>query len=216
MTELLLDDSARSDRLLVSGLAWCQSYAIRDYIVGHGAGGAFCGLWVDETGCHWQPDIFYDLYTVGAGTTMSDIDPVIATVCESAFAVRTTVARLGLADTRCFMNHQWQEPSGAAIHRGLKAVRKVEQVMRSGKYGYVVLFNRYQPIVIVVEMNGQTSSRDLTLYPHLPNANRGKMSASERLLAEMVAEVSKGDTHFSFFPFEPAVSAAAAIGSGLC
>lgn len=128
---------------LASLLGIFQSYNLFSPQMERGIGGAFCGLYVDETGGNWQPDILYVEY---GGDSPKNVG-----ICfrHNSLIINSPV----IGQSRSFSN--WLPPNetqSTAFTLAQKAVLKGKRLNRTAEYEYIAMIAVTNLTVTVIEM----------------------------------------------------------------
>ncbi len=148
-------------RLLLTGtLALCQNYGVRNDLIQHGVGGAFCGGFVDSSGFQWQPDIGYLLFKGDVQSPSEVMGCVFAAVRNNVFVVRSV-----LGESRCFTTRRESEKQEDLESRVRAADMEALELLTAQKFQYLTFINVRLPIVAVIEMGRKHKHRSVILDP---------------------------------------------------
>ena len=145
-------------RTLVQALGLLQSYGIHDYLIEHGVGGGFCGLYLDQDGIHWQPDILY----VVVHPQLADFGFVGSFARNNIwclFSSMTTAGGLVFA-------HMKEDESGELYRQRVSPiVRALEEKNDRGEFDFITVLSTGQHVVSVIEMLGRLEHALLMVEP---------------------------------------------------
>ncbi|WP_146577826.1 hypothetical protein [Neorhodopirellula pilleata] len=192
-----------SARHLVQTLALVQSYGIHSYLLEDGVGGSFCGLYVDQSGVHWQPDTLYAV-----------IDPNLESVgIVGAFARRNVFclfSSLCEAGSIVFAYPEHNESGELFRQRFSDVVREVEQKHEEARFDFVTVFNTVKHVVVTIEMLGHQEHELLMVeaHPTAPRTTGVFWSPPLQSLLDTIIEPADydGEPHdlcLQFFPYRP-------------
>ncbi|UPA22830.1 hypothetical protein K8942_01290 [Candidatus Peribacteria bacterium] len=134
----ILPDTVHQPKLqLASMLGIFQIYGVFDDLMNHGVGGAVGGLYIDETGGRWQPDLLF-LFE----------DKLVSTCFrEDCFAVSSPT----IAESRCFLGYIPPKSEEEIRQQTSSAVEQAKALRKEGKFDYVVVIGE-KPGVTLVDM----------------------------------------------------------------
>jgi hypothetical protein len=150
---------ATPQRILAQALGLLQSYGIHDYLIEDGVGGGFCGMYVDPSGVHWQPDIFY----VVAHPQLTDVGGVGSFARDNVWCLFSSLTTAG----KIVFAHQAEGESGELYRQRVSPIaRCLEEKHDRCEFDYVIVLNTSQHIVCVIELLGQREHDLLVVEPH--------------------------------------------------
>jgi len=119
-----------------------QSYNLFSPQMERGIGGAFCGLYVDQTGGHWQPDILFMEY---GGQREKHVSTCFRHDC-------LVINSPTIGQSRSFTNFLPPQTQDYAYAQARKAVVKGDRLHRRAEYEYIVMLAVETLTVTVIEM----------------------------------------------------------------
>ena len=156
-----IENYEASEELLAQVMSCIQSYGIHDYLVKDGVGGVFSGLWVSESGVHYQPDI---LYVIGSAIPSSEnINVTSVQVRERVVCVNTSLPNA----SRCFSNHLYGETKQDNYQRSLRAGSAASTSFDAGRFDYITYLNTATRIITIVEMQRKLTHKFLMVRPNV-------------------------------------------------
>ena len=109
-----------------------QSYGIHDYLIENGVGGGFCGLYMDQSGIHWQPDILY----LVVHPQLKDVGMVGSFGRTNIWCLFSSMTRAG----RLVFAHEKRDESGELYRqRVMPVVLALEEKNDRGEFDYIVV-----------------------------------------------------------------------------
>ena len=137
---------------LVSVLGRLQSYGIHEDMISHGIGGTFTGIFVDQEGTHWQPDILYLRHNY----LSEDLRPVVAGVREDTLITRYVDE--GGRVCSCGISQQRPDESTELTRQRMADARyELRDAAEAAIFDYVVFLSESTPgSVAVVELSGKS------------------------------------------------------------
>ena len=189
----------RPEAQLAAVLGNIQSFSVRDYTLERrGIGGAFTGLYVNQKGISWQPDLCFilvsDAVLSGQGNPNEIAPAIISIVRDNILLVRSQFAGGSIA----FTNSPDKSIDVATIKKRAQAMNvEIERIENQLEFDYVVLIHTIRPIVAIVAMHKETHTTDLGL-------SATSFSASESLTRFLRGEQCQNavDPHTRFFGFK--------------
>jgi hypothetical protein len=146
-------------RILIQALGLLQSYGIHDYLIEHGVGGGFCGLYLDKEGLHWQPDILY----VVAHPELQDVGMVGSFARDNVWCLFSSMTTVGAIT---FAYKQIGESGELYRQRVSPITRILEEKHDRCDFDYAVFLSSGKHSVTVVELLGHQEHDLLIVKPH--------------------------------------------------
>ncbi|WP_404307990.1 hypothetical protein [Neorhodopirellula lusitana] len=190
-------------RHLVQALALVQSYGIHTYLLEDGVGGSYCGLYLDQSGIHWQPDTLY----VVADPCFEAIGLVGSFARRNVFCLFSSLCEAGKI---VFASPEHNESGELFRQRFTDVERAVEQKHEEAIFDYVTIFNTSKHIAVTVELLGQQEHELLKVetHPSTPRTTGVFWSPLLQSRLDTIIEPTDydGEPHdlcLQFFPYRP-------------
>lgn len=191
------------ERQLAQTLALVQSYGIHRYLLEEGVGGCFCGLYVDQSGVHWQPDTLYVV-------THSDFNSIGMVGVFARRNVLCLFSSLCEAGKIVFASPELNESGELLRQRFSEIERQVEQKHEAAIFDYVTIFNTAKHVAVTVELIGNQEHALLKVesHPEVPRSTGVFWSPQLQSLLNTICEPAdyEGEPHdlsLKFFPYRP-------------
>jgi hypothetical protein len=130
-----------------------QSHGILNTTLQRGIGGAFAGLYVDDSGGHWQSDLLF----IEDGTTRF----VSSCVRRDCFIINSPV----LGESRCFLTYLPPKTEEELREQTSRAIAEAVESKRSAVYDYAFIMNTSVRSLTLVHMNKNLRHRLLWIEP---------------------------------------------------
>jgi|GEM_PF-3110907 hypothetical protein len=136
------NDGHISNEHLTLILGILQSYDLLNNIIEIGIGGAFTGLYVNESGLNWQPDILFIEYS-------GERDKHVGTCFRHDCLV---ISSPTIGQSRCFTSTFLPLDSSVLHGKVNKAIQKARKLKANAEYEYVVIMSHNNNSLTVIEM----------------------------------------------------------------
>lgn len=171
------------ERHLASMLGIFQTYSLFDELMEHGVGGAFSGLFVDESGGKWQPDI---LFALG--------DKLISTCYREDCLL---VGSPTIGESRCLLAYLPPKTKEEIWQQTAKAVEQGKKVQSEARFNFVVMPNNERKTLTLIEMLKNPKHAFLWLQPFAKNGRTGTTVA----LFPQLQNILERNVFFKYIPY---------------
>ena len=141
--DLINNKSYKDDLKLSAALGIFQSYNLFSPQMERGIGGAFCGLYIDKLGGHWQPDI---LFIEHGGNNSKLVSTCFRHDC-------LVINSPTIGQSRCFLSYLPPLDNKYIISQANKAIAKGKTLSNQAEFEYIVILNVEKVTIPLVEMN---------------------------------------------------------------
>jgi hypothetical protein len=141
-----------NDRFLAAGLSYLQGRGLRDYLLEHGVGGAFTGLYVTADGVFWQKDTLYYVYSDKDGR-MAPLGFVAVIIRENALLTRSS-----FVDFEASAQVNALITDLASFHERYRHLKLFD-----GPFENLVAISSTSDTTSLIEMKGQRSTSDASI-----------------------------------------------------
>lgn len=185
LSQILPNTVFEPDKHLASMLGIFQTYGVIDDLLAHGVGGAFSGLWIDDVGGHWQPDILYKL------------DDKLVSTCfrEDCFLIGSPT----IGQSRCLIAYIPPKSQSELLAQGQAGIAQAKDIQRNAKFDYVVMVNKKNSTIVLVEMKG--NNRHELLW--LDSFEREGRTGTSLVLFPLLQHIFEDDVFFRSIPYLP-------------
>lgn len=152
----LINSSYSADLGLTAMLGVFQSYNLFSPQMERGIGGAFCGLYIDDLGGHWQPDI---LFIEDGGKR-----PKLVSTCFRHECLVINSPTIG--KSRCLMSYIPPLSMEFLQLQTRKAVIKGKMLSQKAEFEYIVILNVEGVTITVIEMKRNRKHGIIWIEPH--------------------------------------------------
>lgn len=173
------------DRHLASMLGIFQMYSVFDELMDHGVGGAFSGLFIDEAGGRWQPDILFILP-----------DKMISTCYREDCLL---VGSPTIGESRCLIAYLPPKAKAEILKQAEKAIEQGKKVQKEAVYDFVVLPNGEKKTLTLIQMQKNPKHAFLWLQPF---SKDGRTGTSIARFPELQA-IQEEPVFFKNIPYMP-------------
>lgn len=144
---VLTENNASSSRILVQIIALLQSYGIHDYLIEDGVGGGFCGVAMDSSGVHWQPDILF----VVAHPELEHVGYIGSFARDNCWCMFSSLTTAG---TIVFFRGRSGSPRELLRQEIKSLVAEMEAKHDDARFDYVCALSNDRHSVTVIELLG--------------------------------------------------------------
>lgn len=195
-------------------LGLCQSFTIQNYLMEHGVGGAFCGIYVNGSGAHWLPDISYGLLSSHAvrleeEAQARDMGALVTTlVRDDIFLVQSHDLGGITAFTATRDPVELDALPKDLYARTQAAATDARNTLVNLQCDFFTVISTSLTLVVVFELRGHTASRDFEIRK-LPAAEnsfcRVAFGFSKRMGQVLIGNhiQSTNVPQILFVPYEP-------------
>jgi hypothetical protein len=203
-------DCVEPDSRIACALGLCQSLAVQDQTLQWGVGGPFCGIYVDEHGTHWQPDLSYGLNspanireTIGESITNRG-NLMTCAVRDDIFFVSSPYT----GGISAFTVTRDDDDASSVINRANSQANLINEITGNQKIDYMVFISETMNIGVIVQTKGnmRTKHLDLNVQPVRNIEGRAVITfgfsqeLGEYLLGSQVTNPK--DTHILFLRYK--------------
>ncbi|PIR48143.1 hypothetical protein COU80_05970 [Candidatus Peregrinibacteria bacterium CG10_big_fil_rev_8_21_14_0_10_55_24] len=176
-------------RHIASMLGIFQTYGIVDDLITHGVGGAFSGLWIGKSGGNWQPDIMFVL----------DDKMVSTCIRENCLLVNSPT----IGESRCLITNIPPRAHQEVVAKALQVAKDAKLLHREAKFDFVVIINKQNMTVTLLEMRKNNKHGLLLLEPFTAASGRTGIAYA---VTPKLFEIINLDVFFKNIPYmEPTI-----------
>lgn len=161
-----------------------QSYNLFSPQMERGIGGAFCGLYIDQSGGKWQPDILFVEY---GGAREKNVSTCFRHDC-------LVINSPTIGQSRCLCSFVPPQTQAYMYGQALKAVVKGKRLHRNEEYEYVVFLSVEHMTVTLIEMARHTKHALIWLKHIKDGAREGTQMSFFPGLREIASRTETGLT----------------------
>lgn len=175
-------------QLLVSAIGFLQSSSIFDNLLEIGIGGAFTGIYVNQNGGKWQPDVIF----------IEDEKYVGTCVRHDCLVVHSPV----IGQSRCFSTYLPPRTKEDLLAQVEKAKQKARKVRDSGEYEFAVVRGESGKPLVLLELRRNTKHALLWLKPFKDEHGHKGMTLSKFPELRKIFREHKGHALMFYYPYE--------------
>lgn len=159
LAHILPETVFQPERHLASMLGIFQTYSMFDELMEHGVGGAFSGLFIEESGGRWQPDILFVQKDKLVGTCYR----------EECFIVSSPT----IGESRCLIAYLPPKTHAALQGQADRAIEQAKKVEEEACYDFIVIMNNAEKTLTLIEMQRNQRHALIWLQPFTKDGRTG-------------------------------------------